>query len=102
VFDSWYEFSKVGVDKTHNKKYLKEVITYSFKSDRNYYLVEVEAYTNHIYIVKFYLKKDKQNPLKYHLLTNENKGSRIISNLYQDHVSHLSKKSIGKFWVYRR
>lgn len=97
MFDSWYKFSKVGVDKTHNKKYLKEVITYSFKSDRNYYLVEVEAYTNHIYIVKFYLKKDKQNPLKYHLLTNENKGSRIISTCIRIMFHIYQKNRLASF-----
>jgi hypothetical protein len=79
VFDSYYRFSKVGVDKAHNKQYLKEIITYSFKSDNNYYLVEVEVYVLDIYIIKFFLKKHKRNPFKYNLLTNENRCSRIVS-----------------------
>lgn len=79
MFDSYYRFCKVGVDKALNKKYLKEVITYSFRSNQNYYLVEVEVYVNDIYIIKYYLKKHKTNPLRYNLLTNEHRCSKIIS-----------------------
>jgi hypothetical protein len=79
VFDSYYRFHKVGVDKAHHKKYLKEIVTYSFKSANHYYLVEVEVYVPDIYIIKFYLKKDKRNPIKYNILTKENRSSKVIS-----------------------
>lgn len=77
MFDSSYKFSQVGSNKVYNQKYLKEVITYSFRSG-HYYLVEVEVYSFNIYIIKYYLKKNKSNPLKFNLLTNERKCSRII------------------------
>lgn len=97
MFDSWYKYSKVGVDKTHHKKYLLEVVTYSFKSPNNYYLVEIEVYIHNIYIVKFYLKKDKQNPLKYHLLTNENRGSRVISTCIRIMFDIFSQNKLASF-----
>jgi len=79
VFDSCYRFSKVGVDKAHSKKFLKEGITYSFKTENSYYLVEVEVYAFDIYVIKFFLKKHKRSPLKYNILTNENRCSKVVS-----------------------
>ena len=126
MFDSYYRFAKVGVDKAHNKKYLKEIITYSFKSANNYYLAEVEVYVLDIYIVKFFLKKHKRNPLKYNILTNENKCSKVVStcirimlqihhknpkasfgflgaNIIDEEIGYEEPKSATKrFMVYRR
>lgn len=78
MFENYYRFCKVGVDKAHNKKYLQEVITYSFRSG-NYYLVEVERYRYDIYIIKYYLKKNKSNPLRFNLLTHEHKCAKVLS-----------------------
>jgi hypothetical protein len=97
VFDSYYQLNKVGVDKAHNKKYLIEVITYSFKSDRNYYLVEVELYRYDIYIIKFFLKKDKRNKLKYNVLTSENRCSKIISTCVRIMLQIHEKNLLASF-----
>ena len=72
----------MGVDKAVNKKYLQRVTTYSFKSG-HYYFVEVELYLYDIYVVKYYLKKHKRNPLKYNLLTNEHKSAKVIATCIQ-------------------
>jgi hypothetical protein len=96
VYDSHYRFCKVGVDKAHNKKHLKEIITYSFRSG-NYYLVEVEVYSYNIYIIKYYLKKHKSNPLRYNLLTNENRCSKIISTCIRILLSIHGKDPVASF-----
>ncbi|GGH03633.1 hypothetical protein [Mucilaginibacter phyllosphaerae] len=96
MFDKPYRFCKVGSDKAHNKKHLKEVITYSFRSGI-YYLVEVEVYTDDIYIIKYYLKKHKNNPLKYNLLTGENKCSRIISTCIRIMLSIYTQNKQASF-----
>ncbi len=79
MFDCYYRFNKVGVDKAHNKTYLKEIVTYSFKSNHNYYLVEVEVYRYNVFIIKYFLKKHKHSSLKYNILTNENRCSKVVS-----------------------
>jgi hypothetical protein len=96
VFDTHYRFCQVGVDKAHNKKYLKEIITYSFRSG-NYYLVEVEVYSYDIYIVKYYLKKNKNNPLRYNLLTNEQKCAKVISTCIRIMLSIYHKNPNASF-----
>lgn len=97
MFDSYYRFSKVGVDKALNKKYLKEIITYSFKSENNYYLVEVEVYVLDIYIVKFFLKRHKRNPLKYNLLTKENRCSKVVSTCIRIMLQIHFKNPLASF-----
>lgn len=96
MFDTYYIFSKVGTDKAHNKKYLKEVLTYSFRSG-NYYLVEVEVYTHDIYIVKYFLKKHRSNPLKYNLLTGEHKSAKVISTCIRIMLSIYNKNKNANF-----
>lgn len=97
MFDSSYQFHKVGVDKAFNKRYLKEVITYNFRSNLHYYLVEVEVYSYDVYIVKYYLKKHKHNPLKYNILTKENRSSKIISTCIRIMVEIHSKNPLASF-----
>jgi hypothetical protein len=96
VFETYYRFCKVGVDKAHNKKYLKEIITYSFRSG-NYYLVEVEVYSYEIYIIKYYLKKNKSNPLRYNLLTNEQKCAKVISTCIRIMLSIYNENPSASF-----
>ncbi|MEP6613239.1 MAG: hypothetical protein ABJA76_15170 [Mucilaginibacter sp.] len=97
MFDSFYRFHKVGVDKAFNKKYLKEIITYSFRSAHHYYLVEIEVYSSDIYIVKYYLKKHKHNPLKYNILTNEYRSSKVISTCIRIMLQIHSKNPMASF-----
>ncbi|RKD17284.1 hypothetical protein BCY91_03920 [Pelobium manganitolerans] len=79
MFEKTFPFSKVGHDRTHNKKYLIEVFTYNFKADRTWYLVEVEHYQHNIYILKFYLKKHKKHPNKYNMMSGEFQCARVIA-----------------------
>ncbi len=97
MFDSYYPFHKVGVVKPLSNKYLKEIITYNFKSRSNYYLVEVERYELDIYIIKFYLKKDKRNSHKYNVLTNENRCSRIINTCVKIMLEIYNKDKLASF-----
>lgn len=96
MFDSHYRFCKVGSDKAHNKKYLNNVITYSFRSG-NYYLVEVEVYSDDIYIIKYYLKRHKSNPLRYNLLTNEQKCGKVVSTCIRIMLSIYQKNPLASF-----
>jgi hypothetical protein len=96
VFESYYKYQKVGVDKANNKKHLKEVITYSFRS-ANYYLVEVEVYQHDIYIIKYYLKKNKSNPLRYNLLTAEHKCAKVISTCIRIMISIYNQNTNASF-----
>lgn len=97
MFDSYYRVCKVGVTQALDKKYLKEIITYSFRSNNNYYLIEVEMYIYDIYIIKYYLKKHKTNPLRYNLLTNEQKCSKIISTCIRVLFEIFKKNSKASF-----
>lgn len=96
MFDTHYRFCKVGEDKAHNKKHLKKIITYSFRSG-NYYLVEVEVYNYDIYIVKYYLKKNKSNPLRYNLLTKEHKCAKVISTCLRIMLSIYTSNNNASF-----
>lgn len=59
MFDSAYHFNKVGFQNAHQKKYLVSVATYSFRTENQYYLVEVERYKYDIFIIKYFQKKIK-------------------------------------------
>ncbi|TFF35359.1 hypothetical protein [Mucilaginibacter psychrotolerans] len=97
MFNSYYPFHQIRLVKPLANKYLKEIITYNFRSEKNYYLVEVERYALDIYVVKFYLKKHKQSPYKYNILTNEHKGSRVINTCVQIMLSIYHKNELPSF-----
>ena len=74
--------------------YLIETSIYTFRSAKSnlVYLVRVEHYKMDIYIIKFYLKSNRNSPYKYNLLTNTFEPRRIINtcinilmDIYQKH-----------------
>lgn len=74
--------------------YLIETSIYTFRSTKSnlVYLVRVEHYKMDIYIIKFYLKSNRNSPYKYNLLTNTFEPRRIINtcinilmDIYQKH-----------------
>ena len=56
---------------------------YRFKTRFNrFYIVEVEQYQHHVYIIKFYLKNHRNSPNKFSLMTNykDQEGQRHFDN----------------------
>lgn len=80
MFDSPYPIKEVGQTKAIDKRYFIKQYIYHFRSKNStWYLIEVEQYSGDIFILKFYLKKDKKNKFKFNLLSNEHSCSRIIA-----------------------
>lgn len=63
-----------------NNRYVEYTKLYSFKSAKSNltYLVRVEVYPRHVYVVKFYPKNAKLSKDKYKILTNTFEPRRII------------------------
>jgi hypothetical protein len=81
MFDasSCFKFNKLNKDKALNSKHLQSVQFYSFRTKKHHYIVEVEIYEYHIYVVKYYLKKHKNHKYKYNMLTGEHKAAGVIT-----------------------
>jgi hypothetical protein len=79
VFDNPYQFTKVGSKRPHNIQSFVKTHIYSFRAEKTRYVVEVEEYSFNIFIIKFYRKSDTMDPLKFNVLTNEFKCSKIIA-----------------------
>ena len=97
MFDSYYHFQQVGVQKAHNKKYLIAVTIYSFNIENTRYLVEVEEYHLGIHILKFYPKKNKAFARRFNTLTGEFKCSRIVGTCVRIMLAVLKKKPLCSF-----
>ena len=95
MFDSAYHFNKVGFQNAHQKKYLVSVATYSFRTENQYYLVEVERYKYDIFIIKYFLKKHKSNKKRFNLLSHEFKCSKIVATCVNIMLSILRKHPIA-------
>ncbi len=52
MFNAPYKFNKVGHQKAHHKEYFKTLSFYNFRTEKNLYTVEVEEYSNSIFIIK--------------------------------------------------
>jgi hypothetical protein len=96
VFENYYKFDKVSIVRPIKKGHLKETIIYRFKSG-NYYLVNVEVYSYDIYIIKYFLKRNRDSRLKYNLLTNEGKCIKIISTCVRIMLSIYKKNPKASF-----
>lgn len=61
--------------------YLVGTGIYTFRSTKSnlVYLVRVEHYRMEVYIIKFYLKSNRNSPHKYSLLTNTFEPRRILN-----------------------
>jgi hypothetical protein len=72
VFNTSYKFSLIGADKNNPLK--PELVCktiYKFSTEKgNAYLVEVYEHGQKVFIIKFYLREHKNQPTKFHALTN--------------------------------
>jgi hypothetical protein len=80
MFRTPYKFCQLGHEKAADEKNeILKVYKYSFSSEGNKYLFEIELYVGDFYVGKYYLRKHKLNKNRYKLLTQEYKAPRVIS-----------------------
>lgn len=97
MFDNAFHFNKVGFQNAHQKKYLLSLTIYSFKTDNEKYLVEVEHYRSDVFVIKYFLKKHKSNKKRFNLLSHEFKCSRIVATCIILVMSILKKHPNASF-----
>lgn len=88
MFDSFYEFINIG--KTQSDPFVKDNgllnrLHYKFKTETNTYIIDVLCYKNSLYIIEFFLRKDKNNRKysRYGKLTNEKKATQIVRTCFE-------------------
>ncbi|WP_303224063.1 hypothetical protein [Butyricimonas faecihominis] len=77
---SYYDYRKAEKRSGHHSEFREETLVYAFKSPKTSakYIVEVEHYNLHLYAIKFYLKKDQNNPNRFNLLSGLNEVRPVI------------------------
>jgi len=72
-------------DYTETDEVLERVAYYRFRSEKShlFYMVRVEVYREHVYGVKFFLKKMQNSPKKYSFLTNTYEPRVIVYSIFQ-------------------
>jgi len=72
---------------------------YRFKSTKSNlsYIVRVEVYPQHIYAIKFYLKKHSNSPNKYRLMANTYEPRRIINTCINIMLSIYENDKLASF-----
>ncbi len=78
MFDAGFDFSLIQRNILKNKDCISEYIFQFKTSEKKRYIATVEEYTNKIFVPKFYPSKERNNPNRFSVLTNEYKSSRII------------------------
>ena len=91
MFDGYYEFHKANVDTPYNKKHLLKTHNYTFRAKPTRYIVQVEEYPEHIFVIKFFRKIDRHNPHKFNVITNEGKCPRIVATCIRILLSILKR-----------
>lgn len=84
MLDQPYKFRKASKTKDLSRPFIHWVLTYVFQLDdvidkKIIYIVEVEVYDHDIHVVKYYQKCMKGDRMRFNILTNEMKASRIIA-----------------------
>lgn len=79
MFDSSYPLQYRGAHpaKTHDIFHKLHLFTFR-DAKRQRYIIEVEAYSYHLYGIKFYLKANRLSANRYSLTTNYYDASRIL------------------------
>ena len=104
MFDSSYDFINIG--KTPGAPFIKQdydnytyIRRYKFKTERETYIVEIKCFKPSLYLVEFFLRKDKNNKKrsKYGKLTRNGKASKIISTCFRIMIEHLKKDEFASF-----
>lgn len=99
MFEGYYTFNKANVDTPLNyKKHLLKTHIYRFKTEgRTPYIVHVEEYPGHIFIIKFFRKKDRNNKNRFNIVTNEGRCTKIVTTCIRILVSILHKVPDASF-----
>ena len=86
---SSYPYRFVMNEHSH-EDYLAGTSIYTFRSTKSnlVYLVRVEHYRMDVYIIKFYLKNNRNSPHKYSLLTNTFEPRRILNTTGAETFHH--------------
>ncbi|MES2875300.1 MAG: hypothetical protein V4708_16365 [Bacteroidota bacterium] len=97
MFETGYPVNKARVQQANNKKYLVSLSTYTFKTPKNRYIIEVEKYLHDIYILKFFPKHLQGNKKRFNVLTKEYCCSKIVSTCIEVVLSILRKHPTAHF-----
>ena len=94
-----YTYCRVGDHSslTVNRKFVEHLSIYRFKTNNYTYLVEVERYPHHIYVLKFYQRKYKGSKEKFNLLTHEGRCSRIVGTCFSIFMDIYNKNPLASF-----
>ena len=86
-------------DYSETDNVLDYVSYYRFKSEKSklFYIIRVEAYRNHVYGVKFFLKSMLNSPKKYSHLTNTFEPRTIVYSVFNLMLEILKKDSLATF-----
>lgn len=96
-----YKFDYCSVLPANNPNhYFKAIHTYRFNVDENNcYMVNVEEYDHHVYILKFCLESHQDNKHKFNVLTNigHSEARKVIYTCVQIGLSIYEKNSLASF-----
>ena len=83
--EKFYSCTFLQNDYTESDEILRCVAYYRFRSNKSrlFYIVRIEQYDQHVYGVKFYLKKMQNSPRKYSYLTNTYEPRTIVYTIFQ-------------------
>ncbi len=98
MFDTHYEFRYINYRKAKPTDYfIKEhKLIFSSKSNQKY-IVNVEEYKLHTYVIKFHLKSHSDSDNKYKLLTNQYDAVKILSTCVNIMLYFYKKDNLASF-----
>jgi len=97
MFDSFFQFNKVGKETPYSTTFLKNIWYYNFRSRKSLFIVEVEEYQHHIFVLKYYQKKHKKHPKKFQILSDEYKAATVIGTCIRIMLSIYHKNNKASF-----
>ena len=97
MFDVFYPFRKDNIERPIQAKYLICTHVYTFRANNTPYIANVEQYPHNIYIVKFFRKQDRKTLNRYHILTGENKYTKIVATCIRIMRTILNRNSNASF-----
>lgn len=98
MFNSSYPFRYCNHEKTKKGQYhvLEHKLIFSCKKG-NQYIVQVEQYPHHLYVIKFYLKQHRLSENKYSLLTNLHDPLQVIGTCIEILIYFYHKNPFASF-----
>lgn len=97
--DVGYESVLLKYDYTESDDDLNRIAYYRFRSKKSnlFYIVRVEEYREHVYGVKFYLKKMQNSPRKYSYITNTFEPRVIVLTVFKLLMEILRMDALASF-----